>query len=307
LRPRGTPINGILLLDKPSGITSNSALTEVRRLLGAVKAGHTGTLDPLASGLLPICFGEATKFAALLLDADKTYEVVVALGVATNTGDAQGEVVLRGDPAGVERRLGSVLAALTGAQPQVPPMYSALKHKGRPLYEYARAGQEIQRPARNIIVHELELLDFNGDALRLRARVSKGTYIRALAHDMGQRLGCGAHVRSLRRTAVGSLHVREAKTLEAVRSLPEPERRRAMLPLDLLAGSLPRLELAVPLDRAVRHGRRAPAPEGISPGLVALYDSRGAFMGVGEVGPSGEVSPSRLVSAEPEAGASDAG
>jgi tRNA pseudouridine55 synthase len=307
LRPRGTPINGILLLDKPSGITSNSALTEVRRLFGAVKAGHTGTLDPLASGLLPICFGEATKFAGLLLGADKTYEMVVALGTATSTGDAEGEVVFRGDPAGVARQLESVLAALRGEQAQIPPMYSALKHKGRPLYEYARAGQVVDRPARDVIVYELELLEFKGEEVRMRARVSKGTYIRAFAHEMGQRLGCGAHVRSLRRTAVGSLDVRDAWTLEAVRRLSEPERRRLMLPFDRLAVSLPRLELAAPWDTAVRHGRRAPVPAGIRPGLVALYDARGAFIGLGEVGPSGEVSPSRLVSAQPGAGASDGG
>ena len=212
-------IDGILLLDKPVGITSNAALVQSRRLLGAAKAGHTGTLDPLASGLLPICLGEATKFTALLLDADKTYEAEVALGAATTTGDAEGEVVSRGDVSGSEPRLEPVLQQFLGDQTQVPPMFSALKHKGRPLYSYARAGELVERAARAITVHELELLAFDGETLRIRVRVSKGTYVRTLAHDIGARLGCGAHLKGLRRTAIGELTIDGATTLEQLGAL----------------------------------------------------------------------------------------
>jgi len=289
-------IDGILLLDKPVGVTSNAALVQTRRLLGAAKAGHTGTLDPLASGLLPICLGEATKFTALLLDADKTYEATVALGAATTTGDAEGEVVSRGDASGVGPQLDAVLRQFLGEQSQMPPMHSALKHKGQPLYTYARAGKVVERAARPIIVHELEMRGFDGETLRIRVRVSKGTYVRTLAHDIGARLGCGAHLKGLRRTAIGELTVDGALTLERLGALPAEERPGLLKPTDMLVRSFPRLDLGAPWDAAMRRGQRVPAPVEVGRGLVGLYDRVGAFIGLGEVHDPGEVAPRRLVS-----------
>jgi tRNA pseudouridine55 synthase len=260
LRRRGASIDGILLLDKPVGMTSNAALVQSRRLLGAAKAGHTGTLDPLATGLLPICFGEATKFAGLLLDADKTYEAVVALGAATTTGDAEGEVVWRGEVSGVGPRIEPVLRQFLGPQSQMPPMYSALKHQGRPLYEYARAGQVVERAAREITVHALELQEFDGETLRIRVRVSKGTYVRTLAQDIGASLGCGAHLGGLRRTAIGEITVSSASTLEQLGALSAEQRGRLLQPTDLLVRSFPRLDLAEPWDAAIRGWPRTGRP-----------------------------------------------
>ncbi len=296
MRRRGASIDGILLLDKPVGMTSNAALIQSKRLFGAAKAGHTGTLDPLASGLLPICFGEATKFAGLLLDADKTYEAVVALGAVTTTGDAEGEVVSWGEVSGVGPRIDPVLRQFVGPQSQTPPMYSALKHQGRPLYEYARAGQVVERGAREITVHELELQEFDGETLRIRVRVSKGTYVRTLAQDIGASLGCGAHLRGLRRTAIGEMTVSSASTLDQLGALPAEQRSRLLQPTDLLVRSFPRLDLAEPWDAAIRRGQRVPAPSELGPGLVGLYDRAGGFIGVGEVCAPGEVAPRRLVS-----------
>jgi tRNA pseudouridine55 synthase len=289
-------IDGILLLDKPVGVSSNAALVQSRRLLGAAKAGHTGTLDPLASGLLPVCLGEATKFTGLLLNADKTYEAVVALGAATTTGDAEGEVVSTGDVSGVGPCLEPVLQQFLGRQSQMPPMYSALKHKGRPLYTYARGGEVVERAARAITVHALEVQAFEGATLRIRVRVSKGTYVRTLAHDIGARLGCGAHLKGLRRTQIGELTVDGATTLEQLGALPPQERRSLLRPTDMLVRSYPRLDLGAPWDAAIRRGQRVPAPADLGPGLVGLYDREGAFIGLGEVCDPGEVAPRRLVS-----------
>lgn len=289
-------IDGILLLDKPVGLSSNAALVHARRLLGAAKAGHTGTLDPLASGLLPICFGEATKFAALLLDADKSYEATVTLGAATSTGDVEGEVVFQGEVAGVGPRVEAVLREFLGRQTQVPPMYSALKHKGRPLYTYARAGEVVERTPRTITIHALELQAFDGTTLRIRVRVSKGTYVRTLAHDIGNRLGCGAHLAGLRRTAIGEWAIEGATTLEALDGLSMDGRRALLRPTDTLVRSYPRVDLAAPWDAAIRRGQRVPAPARLGSGLVGLYDGLGVFIGVGEVGDTGELAPRRLVS-----------
>lgn len=293
-------VDGILLLDKPVGLTSNAALLQTRRLLGAAKAGHTGTLDPLASGLLPICLGEATKFAGMLLDADKTYEATVALGAATSTGDAEGEVVFRGEVAGVGPRVEPVLREFLGEQSQLPPMYSALKHKGRPLYAYARAGEVIERAARPITIHALDLQVFDGTTLRIRVRVSKGTYVRTLAHDIGSRLGCGAHLAALRRTSIGDWTIETAVTLATLGGLGMEDRRALLRPIDTLVRSYPRVDLAAPWDAAIRRGQRVPAPARLVSGLVGLYDRLGAFIGVGEVGDTGELAPRRLVA---EAGA----
>src|SRR5574343_735181 len=198
-------VDGVLLLDKPLGMTSNDALQKARRLFSAAKGGHTGTLDPLATGLLPLCFGEATKFSADLLDADKTYEAVLKLGVTTDSGDAEGSVVATAEVNVDATQIADVLRQFTGDIQQIPPMHSALKRDGRPLYELARQGIEVEREARAVTIHRIDLLAFAGDRLQIRVACSKGTYIRVLAADIGQALGCGAHLAGLRRSGVGGL------------------------------------------------------------------------------------------------------
>ena len=297
---KGLRLDGVVLLDKPSGISSNAALQRVKQLLGAAKAGHTGTLDPLATGLLPLCFGEATKFAAGLLDADKDYEALVQLGSATSTGDAEGEVIFRGEPSGVAQRIGEILVGLTGSQQQTPPMYSALKHQGRPLYEYARSGQTIERASRPVVVHELTLLGASDDVLELRVRVSKGTYIRTLAEAIGERLGCGGHLKALRRTRVGSFSLAQSVRLDQLEALPAGERLGWLQRPDLLLDSLPRIDLDAADAAAISQGRAVQGsstqPPGIE-GLVRLYDPAGGFLGLGAILiESGEVIPKRLVS-----------
>ena len=214
-------VDGVLLLDKPLGLTSNDALQKARRLFSAAKGGHTGTLDPLATGLLPLCFGEATKFSADLLDADKTYEAVLRLGVTTDSGDADGTVVETAPVDIGESDVFGVLPRFTGDILQVPPMHSALKRNGRPLYELARQGIEVERDARAVTIHALDVLDFSGATLTLRVACSKGTYIRVLAADIGQALGCGAHLAALRRTVVGDLDLAQAVTLAELEALDE--------------------------------------------------------------------------------------
>ncbi|MEP6971274.1 MAG: tRNA pseudouridine(55) synthase TruB [Betaproteobacteria bacterium] len=234
------PVHGLLLLDKPLGLSSNQALQKVKWLVRAEKAGHTGTLDPLASGVLPLCFGAATKFSQLHLDADKSYEAVALLGATTSTGDAEGEVVQR-RPVQVDADdLTRVQAQFLGEIRQVPPMHSALKKDGRPLYEYARAGIEVVREARTVFIRELALaLMQQADALtlRLQVRCSKGTYIRTLAQDIGEALGCGAHLTLLRRVQTGSFGIGECVTLAQLEALPEDHRLAALRPVeDLLSG-----------------------------------------------------------------------
>jgi tRNA pseudouridine55 synthase len=294
-RSRGDPLDGVLLLDKPAGVSSNMALQQGKRLLDARKAGHTGTLDPMATGLLPICFGEATKFTANLLDADKTYEGVVKLGVTTSTGDAEGEVTGRLPVGAAADRLPEVMAGLSGLQQQVPPMYSALKHQGRALYEYARAGQVVARAAREIEVRELVWRVLTDDEVWLRVRVSKGTYIRVLAEQVGSRLGCGAHLSALRRTGIASLSVDEALTLDRLEALSLAERRQTLRPVDFLALDLPALEVAQ-ADRLL-HGQPVSVGQPARCGPVRLYDMGGRFLGVGELGADGRVAPRRLLAA----------
>src|SRR5690242_18101546 len=212
MTPSDVQASGVLLLDKPPGITSNAALQIVRRLLGRVKGGHTGTLDPLASGLLPICLGEATKFGAGLLSADKSYEATVQFGAATTTGDSEGEVTVQGAVTGLEPVLHAVLPRFRGELEQMPPMFSALKHQGRPLYAYAREGTEIARTTRKVEILELTITENRFPEVVMRIRCSKGTYVRSLAHDLGMQLGCGAHLTAIRRTSIGPLDIGEAIT-----------------------------------------------------------------------------------------------
>ncbi len=304
------PIDGVLLLDKAAGGSSNDALVKAKRLLNAKKAGHTGTLDPFATGLLPLCFGEATKFAQDLLDADKTYEAVVHLGVRTATGDTEGEVLEQRavdvDAAAIEH----VLQRFRGPIEQVPPMHSALKRDGKPLYEYARAGITLERAARAVTIHRLECLGYRTPFLTLRVTCSKGTYIRVLGEDIGAALGCGAHLQALRRTAVGALTLAGSVTLEALAATPEAERARLLAPADALLSSFPALPLTPELARRFLHGQRlALGREALAlpaaDGRVRVYGD-GRFLGTGLLAAHGVLAPERLVAAgiEQQAGGS---
>jgi tRNA pseudouridine55 synthase len=237
------PVHGVLLLDKPLGLTSNQALQHAKRLFRAEKAGHTGTLDPLASGLLPLCFGAATKFAQVSLDADKAYAATLKLGVTTTTGDAEGEVVDVRTVDVTREQVEAACASLTGDIDQLPPMYSALKHEGRALYDYARAGVHVERMPRRIRIHSIDLIDGAADVWRIDVRCSKGTYVRTLAEDIGRALGCGAHLHALRRTASGALTLAQACTLDQLTALDEAGRDNCLQPADALIADTPLLRL----------------------------------------------------------------
>ena len=286
-------VDGVLLLDKPLGLTSNDALQKVRRLFSAAKGGHTGTLDPLASGLLPLCFGEATKFSADLLDADKTYEAVIQLGVTTDSGDAEGKVT---KTAAVNVEIDDILRVLsqfTGAIRQIPPMHSALKRNGRPLYELARQGIEVEREPRMVIIHAIDCLGFGGESLTLRVACSKGTYIRVLAADIGDALGCGAHLAGLRRTRVGDLDLGAAVTLAHLESLDEAGRAGCLQPVDDLLRTLPAAMLEGEAAERFRHGNPVELPAGLS-GKIRVYVDR-RLIGVGESATDGRLWPKKLV------------
>lgn len=285
--------DGALLLDKPVGITSNRALQDAKKLLGAKKAGHGGTLDPLASGLLLILAGEATKFAGPMLDADKEYLATVKLGVTTSTADAEGEVL---EQRPVEVRAEQVAAALErfrGSIEQMPPMHSALKRDGVPLYKHARAGRTVERERRRVEIHELEILQCAPPMLELRVRCSKGTYIRALAEDIGAALGTGAHLAALRRTASGRFNVKDAVKLDELRAMPD--RRTALLPLRVLLEGLPSTELDAAEEARLRNGQPLKI-SGLEAGLRALYRTDGAVIGLGEAQAEGILKALRLTS-----------
>ena len=288
-------VNGVLLVDKPVGPSSNAVLQRARRLLGAKSAGHTGTLDPLASGLLVIALGEATKFAGGLLDADKSYRALLKLGERTETGDAEGPVLSRVD---VKVTRGELLAALEhyrGEIEQVPPRYAAIKHRGRPLYEYARRGEQVARAPRRVAIRRLDLENFEGDTVGLFVECSKGTYIRALAEDIGAELGCGAHLAALERTAVGPFALGQSIKLEAFEAISPAERRDRILPLEALLQSWPRLTLEASLEAKFRQGRAIPVES--ASGGVAVFGQDGNFLGTGQVDTGGTLQPKRLLAA----------
>lgn len=293
-------IDGVLLLDKPMGLSSSMALQQAKRLLNAEKAGHAGTLDPLATGLLPLLFGEATKFAQYGLDSDKAYLAGVSLGTTTDTGDAEGQVLLTRPVAVDEDRLQAVLAKFRGPIEQVPPMYSALKKEGRPLYELAREGKSVDRPARRVTIHALELLRREPGRLDLHVACSKGTYIRQLAADLGEALGCGAHLDALRRTGAGAFTLDGAVTLDALQALPEGERAALLLPADRLLAGLPRVDLAPAEAQLLLHGQGVPAP-GQPAGPCRVYRAGGELLGVAEVDGAGRLHPVRLRAGNPQA------
>ncbi|HFD79574.1 MAG TPA: tRNA pseudouridine(55) synthase TruB [Gammaproteobacteria bacterium] len=298
-RARGRDVNGILLLDKPSGISSNEALQQVKRLYFARKAGHTGSLDPLASGVLPICMGEATKVSAFLLDADKRYHMRCQLGMRTATADAEGEVLETRPVEHYSReRIEEVLAAFRGRIEQIPPMYSALKHQGQRLYKLARQGVEVEREPRPVEIYELELRDQGEDWLDIEVHCSKGTYVRTLAEDIGERLGCGAHVSALRRTAVGPYDDGQLVTLEQLRRLKEedmPAMDRLLLPIESALVQWPEVDLSTDAAFYLQQGQPVLVPHAPTSGWVRLYEGNRSFLGMGEILDDGRVAPRRLM------------
>jgi tRNA pseudouridine55 synthase len=299
---RRIPVHGVLLLDKSAGHSSNDVLIKAKRLLCAEKAGHTGTLDPFATGLLPLCFGEATKFAQDLLDADKTYEATVRLGIKTTTGDTEGDIIESRRVDVTRDQIDSALAQFRGPIMQMPPMYSALKRDGKPLYEYARAGITLEREARPLTIHLLEFMSYEAPLLRLRISCSKGTYIRVLGEDIGGTLGCGGHLQALRRTVVGSLNLSSALTLERLAEKPEQERYSTLQPVDALLQAFPALTLEDILADRFLHGQRLSlGKENIAlpaeQGRVRVYrTSDGLLLGTGQMREFGVLAPERLIS-----------
>lgn len=297
--PRRAPrrrVNGVFLLDKPAGVSSNHALQAVRRLFNAEKAGHTGTLDPMATGLLPVCLGEATKFSTDLLEADKRYCATLRLGQETDSGDAEGRIIAEAPVAIDALRLESALCRFQGEIQQVPPMHSALKRDGKPLYEYARQGIELERAARLVTIHALELLTWDNDQVVIDVRCSKGTYIRTLAQDIGRVLGCGAHLIALRRTEIDILTLAAAKTLEALEGLPLDQRDACLAPVDMLVAKFSACTLGAADTDRVSHGQ-AIRHAGTGSELMRLYGSNGKFLGLGRGDGCGNVAPLRLIAA----------
>jgi len=310
-RRKGRAINGVLLLDKPYEMSSNHALQAVKRIYFAQKAGHTGALDPLATGMLPICLGEGTKFSQFLLDTDKTYQVTAKLGIRTTTSDADGEVVSEKAVAVSDEQLLVALDSFRGTTKQVPSMYSALKYQGQPLYKYAREGIEVPREARDITVFSLELLRFENDEVELKIHVSKGTYIRTIVDDLGELLGCGAHVADLRRLAVGNYPIERMVTLDHVEALLAKAKEQDISPSTLLDPLLLPMQSAVDGMPAVyvddmsasflRHGNPVQAYNAPAEGSVQVYigedenDDNAEFIGVGQINDDGLVAPKRIV------------
>lgn len=300
IRHKLRDVNGIVLLDKPTGITSNGALQTVKRLFQARKAGHTGSLDPLACGLLPLCFGSATKVSAFLLESDKEYQVTVKLGEKTTTGDAEGEVTSRRDAGAVsDAAIAAVLPRYTGSIQQIPPMHSAIKQNGQPLYKLAHQGIEVERQPREVTIYDLRLLRRDGDALDLAVSCSKGTYIRTLAEDIGETLGVGAHVSALRRTAAGPFQASQMVDLETLQAAAEQGLAALgdfLLPMDAALEKWPDVCLSEDMAYFVRQGQPVFVPKAPTSGWVKLRTADRRFLGVGRVLEDGRVAPKRLVS-----------
>lgn len=292
-------VSGVLILDKPLTFSSNAALQKVRWLFNAEKAGHTGSLDPLATGVLPICFGEATKFSQYLLNADKCYEVVMQLGITTATGDAEGQVIATQPVNCTEQDLLAVLPQFRGKISQIPPMYSAIKKDGQPLYKLARAGEVVDREPRQITIDELTLVAFMGDQAKLTVACSKGTYIRTLVEDIGNKLGCGAHVKELCRTEAGPFLLTQAITLETLIELQEKEGSEALdqflLPIDAGLTHWPVIQLTEHTSYYWLHGQPVRVPDAPLDTYIRVQDQQGHFIGIGEVANDGRLAPKRLI------------
>lgn len=296
-RRKGRPVNGVLLLDKPSGLSSNKALQEAKFIYKAAKAGHTGSLDPLATGMLPLCFGEATKISAFLLDADKRYWLTCQLGVTTTTADAEGEVLQTRDATAVTlQAIEAALPAFIGTIDQIPPMYSALKHEGQRLYKLAREGVEVERKPRQVTIYDAHVIDFSSGMLEMEVHCSKGTYVRTLAEDLGEALGVGAHITQLRRLSVGP-YEGEMVTLEqlqAMRDAPFAELDALMLPIESGVANWPDIQLDPDNAFYMSQGQPIQVPHAPTEGWVRIYD-RQRFMGVGEIQDDGRVAPRRMI------------
>ncbi len=296
---RGRAINGIVLLDKPQGLSSNAALQEVKRLFEARKAGHTGSLDPLATGVLPLCLGEATKVSQFLLDSDKRYRAGIKLGIRTDSGDSEGDVIEQQDASQITTaQIAKALENFRGEIEQVPPMHSAIKVDGVPLYKMARKGVEIEREARRVHIYSLELLAHKGDEIELDIACSKGTYIRTIADDLGTSLGCGAHITSLRRTVAGDFDESRCVTLEALRNIKDSAGLEGideyLIPMDEAVGNLPEVRLPSITANCVKHGQAVLVRHLPAEGLVRLYEEE-QFIGIGCINDDGMVAPRRLV------------
>lgn len=290
-------VDGVLLLDKPLGYSSNQALQQVKRLYQAAKAGHTGSLDPLATGLLPICLGEATKFSHFLLDADKSYRALVQLGSTTTTGDVEGEVLSRSDVNVTAEQLQAALQRFVGDIEQVPPMYSALKHQGKALYEYARDGVDVARSARQVKIFSIDLISFDMQSQRFEMDVvcSKGTYIRTLAEDIGHALGCGAHLAGLRRLSTAHFRLEHAYTLEQLEDLTMEQRDDLLLGPDAAVADLPRVELDADSVFYLLRGQSVWKSGMKIAGLFRVYTEDDRFLGLGELDRDGKIAPKRLL------------
>ena len=301
--PRRLPrrqVDGVLLLDKPLGMSSNTALQAARRLFNAAKAGHTGTLDPLATGLLPLCFGEATKFASELLTADKAYRATLRMGIVTDTADAEGNILSTREVAVSESQLLAAMAGFLGDIQQLPPMYSALKRDGKPLYEYARQGIEIERQLRAVTIRDMSLISYHGLAAVIDVVCSKGTYIRTLAADIGEVLGCGAHLSALRRTGVANLDIGQAMTLDAIEACSPDERDAMLSPLDSLLSELPEVQLSEADSARMVHGQAIPW-SGQPGGRYRMFSPSRSFLGLGTMTDCGTLQALRLVAETSEA------
>ena len=289
-------ISGVVLLDKPLGLSSNQAMQRVKHLYQAEKAGHTGSLDPLATGLLPICLGEATKFANFLLDADKSYLATVKLGITTTSADAEGEVIAQKPVNVTLQQVESVLHQFIGDIEQTPPIYSALKVDGKPLYAYARAGQEVEIKSRYVSIHQIHLEHFEADELVFTVICSKGTYIRTLAQDIGTKLGCGAHLKGLRRLTSGTFDLKDALPLEVLSELSLEELDAKLLPIDIKIQHLPKLTLNAEQTDIIQHGQAIkPNQEIIFNEFIRLYDMSGEFIGLAQKQADGKLHPKRLL------------
>jgi len=299
-RDKGRPVDGILLLDKAIGLSSNKALQEVKQLFNANKAGHTGSLDPLASGLLPICLGEATKLSSFLLDSDKRYEGTCKLGTVTSTADAEGDVIeTRPVPKQEKAQIEAVFARYTGDIEQTPPMHSAIKQNGQPLYKLARQGIEVERQPRQIHIYELSLQEQHAEELDIFVKCSKGTYIRTLAEDIGRDLGCGAHLGSLRRTGVGPFAIEKSYTIEQLSEILKQGGHAALdallLPLEAALGDFPEIRLSDNGAFYVQQGQPVQVAQAPTEGWVRLYSPDERFLGVGQILEDGRVAPKRLL------------
>lgn len=299
-KKKGRDIHGIFLLDKPQGISSNDIMQKVKRLFQANKAGHTGALDPLATGMLPICLGEATKFSQFLLDSDKRYRVIAKLGERTDTSDADGQIVERRKIQVAESEIISALAKFRGEIMQIPTMFSALKHNGKPLYEYARAGITVEREARPITIFELQFIEYQAPYLTLEVHCSKGTYIRTLIDDLGELLGCGAHVTMLHRLAVANYPANKMLPFEKLQKNAEnlslAELDLLLLPVDSAVAALPRLDLDEKQTKSVQFGQRVKFVNELNLfGFVRLFGESGQFLGIAEIREDNVIRPNRMV------------